>query len=121
MINYCNTCNGSGKIQDPDAKWWQSWKHVQCSVCGGDGYIKPPSEAKTTVCTPVLLKKECYVTAIPKIIEFQGKSLKLQDRMLAVLVKRLGGEVTLTGEELAEINGMAIWTDGADKHRIKVN
>ena len=106
MINYCNTCKGSGKIQDPDAKWWQFWEHVQCSVCGGDGYINPMLAAKT---------------AYPHIFEVQGQALSRKDRIIAVLVKKLGGEVTLTGEELAEINGMAMWTDGADEHRIKVN
>lgn len=60
MINWCIRCNGSGRIDDSNSKWWQFWKTIKCPVCHGDkkGYAVPPKNyAKTFPAAPPLPKK----------------------------------------------------------------
>ena len=52
MVNWCNRCNGFGRIKDLDARRWQFWKFIKCPICGGDGYAKPPADVRTTVYPP---------------------------------------------------------------------
>ena len=33
---------GSGRVMDPQRRWWQFWKTIPCPACGGDGLSKPP-------------------------------------------------------------------------------
>ncbi|KKL82273.1 hypothetical protein LCGC14_1986440 [marine sediment metagenome] len=46
--NSCRKCGfgsrspGTGRMPDPQRKWWQLWKTVPCDACGGDGFAKPP-------------------------------------------------------------------------------
>lgn len=40
ISEFCSRCAGYCSVADPQRKWWQFWKTVQCSVCDGMG-IKP--------------------------------------------------------------------------------
>ena len=42
MIRWCLSCAGSGRISDPNRRWWQWFKAINCPACGGDGRGKPP-------------------------------------------------------------------------------
>ena len=47
-FNWCMKCGfssgsvGTGRMPDPQRKWWQFWKTVPCDACGGDGFRKSP-------------------------------------------------------------------------------
>ncbi len=38
---YCERCNGSGHVAEPNRKWWQFWKRAICPDCVGDGHARP--------------------------------------------------------------------------------
>ena len=58
MRNDCDRCNGSGKIKDPKSNRWLFWEIITCSVCGGDGYARPPEKASPTIYPPAPPKKK---------------------------------------------------------------
>ena len=45
--NGCDVCGpgaphrGRGRVADPKRRWWQFWKMVDCSYCGGSGFHIP--------------------------------------------------------------------------------
>ena len=46
MKNWCNRCNGSKEINNPESKWWPFGKLITCPVCNGAGEILPPVKNK---------------------------------------------------------------------------
>jgi len=47
-VRWCPKCGGSrygpgsGRVPNPNRRWWQFWKTIMCPACGGTGYMKPP-------------------------------------------------------------------------------
>ena len=54
----------------------------------------------------------------------RNRMAHLADRAIKLIeddIKKYNQSVNQTRGTLAKINGMAMWTDGADEHKIKVN
>jgi len=46
MRNYCDRCNGSGRIKDLNEPFWKVWKKMICPVCNGTGEALPIERPK---------------------------------------------------------------------------
>lgn len=73
MINWCESCSGTGHVAAPKRRWWQIYKRAQCIACGGDGYARPKGPRPAPPSAPPPPKKP-DPPRIVVIIEGQTKA-----------------------------------------------